>query len=409
VVEARGKPQPQHRHRAKELRVPCRQETSIGTTSTRALHRSIHGPLKTGMVLEKLIPWRTPKPASKPADPFEPTPFLLLTFRTPVKLLLYYAYHLINSLRSTPKPSQPPIRVICISDTHNHFPNNDDIPEGDILIHAGDMTGDGSIEEIQRQVDWLASLPHKEIVVISGNHDTYLDPRTRPSLREDQRTGNVNWKRVHYLQHRRLSLTITADPNSTMVKDVDTESVSSRSHLLAREAKSRTIRLYGAPQIPACGPMNVHAFQYPRGMDAWSETVPDETDILVTHTPSKFHRDIPLPSGMGCEHLAAEVKRVKPALHVFGHVHWGAGQEVVWWDGCHGAYEQGMRIQTSWTRGLLNPWLWMCVVRVLYRGLRGLIWDRVWGGQRERTVLVNAAQMHGNTGKLGNPVQVIDI
>ena len=293
--------------------------------------------------------------------------------------------------------------MVCISDTHSHIV--EDVPEGDILVHAGDLTDDGSVQEIQKQIDWLESLPHKEIVVISGNHDTYLDPRSRPSLREDQRSGAVNWGRIHYLQHRRLSLTITPEPRGGDMSDA----TNSRTHLLSQRSRHRRITLYGAPQIPACGPMSVHAFQYPRGRDAWSETVPEDTDILITHTPPKYHSDLPLPSGMGCEHLAAEVKRVKPTLHVFGHVHWGAGKEVVWWDGYHDAYEKGMAIQSKWTHGLFNPWLWGNVVRVVYRGLRGLIWDRVWGGQGSNTIMVNAAQMHGNTGKLGNAVQVVDI
>ncbi|KAL5394935.1 hypothetical protein PMIN02_004570 [Paraphaeosphaeria minitans] len=344
------------------------------------------------------LPWRR-KTKAAPPDPFEPTPFLCLAFQAPVKLLLYQAYYTITSLRSAPTPSQPPIRIVCISDTHGH--TIDSVPDGDILMHAGDMTVEGSIPEIQAQVDWLCSLPHKEIVVISGNHDTYLDPRTRPSLRDDQRAGAVDWKRVHYLQHRRLSLNIDVDP-----PDVDSEETT---HLLARETKSRRVRIYGAPQIPACGDVNVHAFQYPRGRDAWSETVPEDTDVLVTHTPPKYHMDLALPSGMGCEHLAAEVRRVKPTLHVFGHVHWGAGQEVVWWEGCHDAYEKGMRVQPRWFKGLLNPGLWWNLFRVVYRGTRELIWDKVWGGQGPNTIMVNAAQMHGNTGKLGNPVQVVDI
>lgn len=275
----------------------------------------------------------------------------------------------------------------------------DTVPPGDILIHAGDMTNDGSIAEIQKQVDWLASLPHKEIVVISGNHDTYLDPRTRPSLSKQQRTGAIDWKRVHYLQHRKLTLPIYVEPAA---------STSERSRLL-NAPRQRRIRIYGAPQIPACGPMSVHAFQYPKGRDAWSETVPEDTDILITHTPPKYHMDLALPDGMGCEHLAAEVKRVKPALHVFGHVHWGAGKRIVWWDRCHDAYENGMAMQSKWTLGLLNPWLWWNVVRIGYRGLRELIWDKVWGGQGASTIMVNAAQMYGNTGKLGNSVQVVDI
>jgi hypothetical protein len=339
-------------------------------------------------------------PFSRPKDDFEPTPFLALAFHAPVKLLLYHAYHFITYLRSAPKPAEPPIRVVCISDTHTHIP--EDVPEGDILIHAGDMTNAGSVAKIQQQVDWLASLPHKEIVVISGNHDTYLDPRTRPSLSEEERRGNIDWKRVHYLQHRRLSLTIETEPQSTGAS-------TSRTPLLAAGQRQRRIRIYGAPQIPACGPMSVHAFQYPRGQDAWSETIPEDTDILVTHTPPKHHLDLPLPTGLGCEHLLSEVRRVKPTLHVFGHVHWGAGQTVVWWDKAHDAYTQGMAVQSRWTHGMLNPRLWWSVVRVVYRGVRELLWDRVWGGKSTNTIMVNAAQMHGNTGKLGNTVQVVDI
>jgi hypothetical protein len=348
------------------------------------------------MVLEILTRTSGAQQTGKTTDPFEPAPIYIL-LRAPVKLLLYHAYHIINSLRSKPGPSEPPIRVVCISDTHNLIPQ--DVPEGDILVHAGDMTSGGSVKEIQRQVDWLASLPHKEIVVISGNHDTYLDPRTRPSLSEEERRGSIDWKRVHYLQHRRLSLPITVEPSSSQ----------SESARLLSGPRQRRVNIYGAPQIPACGPMSIHAFQYERGQDAWSETVPEDTDILVTHTPPKFHMDLSLPNGMGCEHLMAEVKRVKPALHVFGHVHWGAGQEVVWWDGCHDAYQDGMNVRSKWFFGILNPWLWWCFVRVGYRGLRGLIWDRVWGGQRANTIMVNAAQMHGNTGKLGNSVQVVEI
>lgn len=347
------------------------------------------------MLLEHLNPWY------RPASEFEPTPFIALFFRAPVKLLLYHAYHLITCLRSTPKPLQrPPIRVVCISDTHNLIP--EDVPEGDLLIHAGDMTNDGSVAEIQQQIDWLSSLPHREIVVISGNHDTFLDPRTRPSLSEQHRTGRLNWKRVHYLQHRRLSLTIKVEPKDGDQMDVTTP-------LLAAEPGQRRIRIYGAPHIPACGDMNVHAFQYERGRDAWSETVPEDIDILVTHTPPKYHLDLSLPTGIGCEHLLAEVRRVKPTLHVFGHVHWGAGQTVVWWDRAHDAYVRGLSIKSKWTRGILNPKLWWNVVRVAYRGMRELLWDRVWGGQSPNTIMVNAAQTCGNTGKLGNPIQVVDI
>lgn len=371
-----------HTHRTHPL------PSSTCTTPT-----SSHPPHPPPMVLEAFNPWYRPK------DDFEPHPPFALLFRAPVKLLLHHAYHCITYLRSTPRPAHPLIRVVCLSDTHTHIPA--DVPAGDLLIHAGDLSNAGSVAEIQAQIDWLAGLPHSEVVVISGNHDTYLDARTRPSLSEEQRSGGLDWKRVHYLQHRRLSLTIDVDGDA----GVD----GARTPLLAAERVQRRLRIYGAPQIPACGPLSVHAFQYPRGQDAWSETVPEDVDILVTHTPPKYHLDLPLPQGLGCEHLLAEVSRVKPTLHVFGHVHWGAGQTVVWWDKAHDAYVRGLSIESKWTHGLLNPRLWWNVVRVLYRGTRELLWDRVWGGQSANTIMVNAGQMHGNTGKLGNPIQVVDI
>ena len=344
------------------------------------------------MVLEIFSPRRSTK------DDFEPTPFPMLFFRVPVKLLLHHIYDVIIHLHSIPKTSQPPIRIVCISDTHNRI--LEDVPLGDILIHAGDMTNEGSLAEIQAQIDWLASLPHKEIIVISGNHDTYLDPRTRPSLSSVQRQGNLEWGRVHYLQHKLLTLTIT--PQGTPNTDV-------RAPLLRSECLQRRLRIYGAPQIPACGPMSVHAFQYARGSDAWSETVPEDVDILITHTPPKFHLDLALPKGLGCKHLLKEVQRIKPLLHVCGHVHWGAGREVVYWGKAHDAYVEGMETESRYTRGMLNIRLWWSIFRVLYRGVRELLWDRVWCGQSSHSIVVNAAQTYGNTGRLGNKIQVVDI
>lgn len=273
-----------------------------------------------------------------------------------------------------------------------------DIPPGDILIHAGDLTNSGSIPTIQKQIDWLASLPHKHKIAIAGNHDTYLDPRTRSSLSEPDRSGHLDWKNICYLQHHSITLTIASKLSTP----------TSTSQLLG-PTRTRQIRFYGAPQIPACGPMSVFAFQYERGLDAWSDTIPNDTTVLITHTPPKNHLDLSLPSGLGCEHLLAEVKRVKPTLHIFGHVHWGAGNEICWWDGCQEAYERGMEREQGWSRGLLDWRLWREIVRVVVYGMKGLVWDKVWGGQGRSTRMVNASLMKGSTAKLDNPVQVVEI
>lgn len=49
------------------------------------------------------------------------------------------------------------------------------MPDGDVLLHAGDITDKGTFEELQAQLDWLKSLPHMHKIVIDGNHDRLID------------------------------------------------------------------------------------------------------------------------------------------------------------------------------------------------------------------------------------------
>jgi predicted MPP superfamily phosphohydrolase len=61
------------------------------------------------------------------------------------------------------------VRVVCISDTHNRTPG--EVPAGDILIHAGDFTRRGKIDQVEEFNKFLGSLDHPHKVVIAGNHD----------------------------------------------------------------------------------------------------------------------------------------------------------------------------------------------------------------------------------------------
>jgi len=59
------------------------------------------------------------------------------------------------------------IEVVCISDTHNDDCGQH-VPPGDIFIHAGDFTDDGTDEELQVAFDWISALPHKVKVIVAG-------------------------------------------------------------------------------------------------------------------------------------------------------------------------------------------------------------------------------------------------
>lgn len=317
--------------------------------------------------------------SSKPRSIFDPPTRFERIIESPSTFLVASIHRVLQLLRRVPFPKQPPVRVVCISDTHTL---TYDIPNGDLLVHAGDLTNAGTTSEIQTQLNWLSSLPHPRKVAIAGNHDTYLDTRSRMTLDEKNRIDTLDWHDIIYLQHNSHTVNFPGCGN-------------------------RQLKLYGAPQIPKCGG-NQFAFQYDRGQDAWTDTVPPNVDILITHTPPKYHCD--LNAAAGCEWLLKEAWRVKPKLHVCGHVHAGAGREVLWWDQSQAAYES---LRARGKKGLLwsilDPEFWLEAAAFLLLGIRGTLWTTIWGGEQRSTVLVNAALMYHNTGKLGNPVQVIDV
>jgi len=67
-------------------------------------------------------------------------------------------------------PRTTKTRIVCISDTHNQQPS---LPKGDILIHAGDLTNQGSASELTKAVNWLEKQDFEVKVIIAGIHSLY--------------------------------------------------------------------------------------------------------------------------------------------------------------------------------------------------------------------------------------------
>jgi len=176
------------------------------------------------------------------------------------------------------------VKIVCLSDTHT-FHDDIDVPDGDILIHAGDFTIAGEVREIAAFNHWLGTLPHKHKIVIAGNHD--------------------------WLFQRSPTLARSLMTNATYLED----------SLVEVEG----LKIYGSPWQPW---FMDWAFNLQRGDEIrrkW-DLIPDDIDILITHGPPYFFLD-ETPGGqrVGCEELAEYVVRLKPKLHIFGHIHHSYG------------------------------------------------------------------------------------
>lgn len=114
------------------------------------------------------------------------------------------------------------MRIVCISDAHDLTVP---LPPGDLLVHAGDLTGDGDAEDIQAQLDWLDAQPHRHQVAVAGNHDSWFDPAARKAADHDAGAG-LDFKSVRYLERSAVALEFDG---------------------------GRTLNVYGAPDLPQCG------------------------------------------------------------------------------------------------------------------------------------------------------------
>jgi Icc-related predicted phosphoesterase len=176
------------------------------------------------------------------------------------------------------------MRIVCLSDTHNQ---QIETPDGDILIHAGDATIRGTIDEIVEFNYWFAALSHKHKIFVAGNHD---------------------WLFETNLTHARTFL----DPSIVYLQDSAVE--------------IDGIKIYGSPWQPR---FYDWAFNLNRGREMaekW-EMIPADTDILITHGPPFGILDrTAYGDNAGCEELIKKVTELRPKAHIFGHIHEGYGR-----------------------------------------------------------------------------------
>lgn len=189
------------------------------------------------------------------------------------------------------------MKFVIISDTHGmHDSMYYDLPSGDVLIHAGDVTNVGTQSGIRQFVEWYQNLKGYDTkIFIAGNHDWgfYRKPSWLQTYINDE---NLSQSDCVYLEDNEFTI--------------------------ETPEYSKPVKFYGSPwQLPF---MN-WAFNAPEEQLAkiW-EKIPIDTDILITHGPAYGILDT--VAGRIYEHLGSitlfeRIKIIKPKIHICGHIH----------------------------------------------------------------------------------------
>lgn len=174
------------------------------------------------------------------------------------------------------------MKIIGISDTHN-LHNQIEVPECDILIHAGDATGRGHMNELMPFLNWFSKQPAKYKVMVPGNHDWGFEKQ--PDFYKLQ------------CSERGISL------------------------LMDEMVELDGIKIWGSPIQPFFCDWAFNRWPGDDIQKHW-DLIPPGMDILVTHGPPKgFLDENMLGQQCGCDQLLYKILEVRPKVHIFGHIH----------------------------------------------------------------------------------------
>ena len=297
---------------------------------------------------------------------------------TDVRFLFLLSAEHFNKHSLTPKSifmmsKTTKTRLCMISDTHTRAPlperstssaYREPLPKADILLHAGDITMIGRIQEYETMIEVLNKAEAELKIVIAGNHDITLDEEfyCETGMEQFHRYQNEDLNAVKELwtgaKAKQANIVYLEEGLKTFgLKNGARFTVSCillpgyfcllpfvlrlfRTHLstmITRTFKLMLSQIYTSPWQPE---YDNWAFNYPRSSDRFNPSaeiakvkavnpVPSwpEIDIMLTHGPPSGILDTTRwGESAGCQHLRRAVQRCRPRVHCFGHIHegWGA-------------------------------------------------------------------------------------
>jgi len=181
------------------------------------------------------------------------------------------------------------MKLVFISDTHNQH-DRFNIPDGDFIIHCGDVSGRGFKSEVESFVNWFSELPHRNKIMIPGNHDFLFE-----------------------------------DSYDLAKNMVDSRNIIC---LIDSGIEIDGIKFWGSPITPYFHNWAFNRFRGSSIEQHWNK-IPEGIDVLITHGPPAYMENylsmVLEGEDVGCEDLYKAIKRVKPKINCFGHIHEGYG------------------------------------------------------------------------------------
>lgn len=240
--------------------------------------------------------------------------------------------------------SKVPTRFMIISDTHDYTlaaapPSASFVPpfpEVDVLLHCGDLTNIGGSENYRKFLDLLSNIKAELKLVIAGNHDLTLDQEFVSSHGQSYMYRNDPNPNAEHEEALEIMKGPEAKAAGVTYLEEGTYTFSLKN--------GAVLKIHASPYSPE---FYDWAFMYPRDQDRYNgpehavkgakcvgeHPIPEGADIVMTHGPPMGILDQVMDgSNVGCEHLMRAVKRVKPLVHCFGHIHEGYGARLNKWD-----------------------------------------------------------------------------
>ena len=158
------------------------------------------------------------------------------------------------------------MRILHLSDTHGLHHRIKDMPKADVIVHSGDISNNGTEEEVLDFLNWFIELPYPHKIFVNGNHDLCLwDAEDIEDLPDN----------LHFLQDKSVAIA--------------------------------GVTFFGL------------AYNHQADM------IPNNIDVVITHEPPIMILDQSSGIHWGNAPLRNRILEAKPRYHLFGHAHNGYG------------------------------------------------------------------------------------